>query len=76
MSDHRGMAFSTKGRDNDKSRDNCATLFKGAWWYNSCLQSNLNGLYHEDGADKLYYHSYYFFRRFDWPNELQITAYK
>ena len=22
------------------------------------------------------YHSYYFFRRFDWPKELQITAYK
>jgi hypothetical protein len=26
--------------------------------------------------NKNFYHSYYFFRRFDWPKELQITAYK
>ncbi|XP_019637151.1 PREDICTED: ficolin-2-like [Branchiostoma belcheri] len=39
---HDGKPFSTKDRDNDGS---CAQLHKGAWWYNSCYRSNLNGLY-------------------------------
>jgi len=43
---HRGMAFSTKDRDNDKwSSGNCAARDKGAWWYGACHWSNLNGLY-------------------------------
>ena len=43
---HRGMSFSTKDRDNDKWKSsNCALRFKGAWWYSSCHDSNLNGLY-------------------------------
>lgn len=48
LSYHRGMAFSTKDRDNDiHSRGgSCAKEHKGAWWYNSCLHSNLNGIYH------------------------------
>ena len=42
---HNNMAFSTKDRDNDKLRTNCATLFTGAWWYKRCLNSHLNGEY-------------------------------
>lgn len=41
MANHNNMQFSTKNRN----KIDCATTYKGAWWYNSCHQSNLNGLY-------------------------------
>ena len=46
LSYHRGYPFSTKDRDNDSSGGNCATSYKGAWWYGNCHESNLNALYH------------------------------
>jgi len=47
LSGHRGNAFTTKDQDNDShSSLNCAVAFKGAWWYESCHSSNLNGVYH------------------------------
>lgn len=47
---HHGMNFSTKDRDNDPSSDKCAVDFLGAWWYNDCQRSNLNGQYLSFGS--------------------------
>ena len=43
---HRGHPFSTKDQDNDNWSKHCAEHYKGAWWHESCLYSNLNGPYH------------------------------
>ena len=46
LAEHNNMAFSTKDRENDRwSRNSCAVRYTGAWWYNSCYSSNLNGKY-------------------------------
>ena len=43
-----GQKFSTRDQDNDVDTTRpCAVTFKGAWWYNRCHHSNLNGLYLE-----------------------------
>uniref|UniRef100_H2YQP7 Fibrinogen C-terminal domain-containing protein n=1 Tax=Ciona savignyi TaxID=51511 RepID=H2YQP7_CIOSA len=46
LSQHNGRPFSTKDVDNDSfPTGNCGILFRGAWWYHSCYDSNLNGKY-------------------------------
>nr|XP_049613623.1 fibrinogen C domain-containing protein 1-B-like isoform X4 [Syngnathus scovelli] len=50
LSGHSGMKFSTKDRDQDTTAANCANLWKGAWWYEQCYWSSLNGLYKESGT--------------------------
>ncbi|KAM3912071.1 ficolin-1-B-like [Leptodactylus fuscus] len=48
LDQHRDEAFSTRDRKNDKTTENfmpCADFFKGAWWFNNCHQSHLNGQY-------------------------------
>ncbi|XP_052075408.1 microfibril-associated glycoprotein 4-like [Mytilus californianus] len=49
LSYHTGNMFSTHDRDNDKYPTSCAVNFKGAWWYQNCHLSNLNGAYLSGG---------------------------
>ncbi|XP_022225279.2 ficolin-1 [Drosophila obscura] len=47
---HRKMKFSTYDRDNDQEfTKNCAFYYLGGWWYNACVDSNLNGQYVQGG---------------------------
>ena len=50
---HNQMQFTTKDDDNDANDGvNCATRWKGAWWYEDCYRSNLNGLYLDAGPER------------------------
>ncbi|KAI8493472.1 Fibrinogen C domain-containing protein 1 [Branchiostoma belcheri] len=58
---HDGKQFSTKDRDNDEYSRSCAQSNKGAWWYNACHHSNLNGLYYlgtQRNGDGVNWHSW------------------
>ncbi|XP_002026650.2 microfibril-associated glycoprotein 4 [Drosophila persimilis] len=47
LSYHRGMPFSTF--DHDVLGHGCAITYVGAWWYDDCQFSNLNGQYVDGG---------------------------
>ncbi|XP_033625990.1 ficolin-1-like [Asterias rubens] len=47
---HNNQAFSTKDRDNDAHSGYCAEQYHGAWWYNFCYRSNLNGRYFNEAT--------------------------
>jgi ficolin len=48
-----GMPFSTRDRDNDPyTTVNCAENYKGGWWYNNCMQAQLNGIYRHNTATR------------------------
>ncbi|BFZ20965.1 hypothetical protein BsWGS_24003 [Bradybaena similaris] len=40
---HSDQKFSTYDNENDVLSLNCATRYRGAWWYRYCYHSNLNG---------------------------------
>ena len=52
---HDGHKFCTRDQDNDAASGfHCAQFFKGAWWYRSCYNSNLNGLYYNTSLRNQY----------------------
>ncbi|KAK3733935.1 hypothetical protein QZH41_009582 [Actinostola sp. cb2023] len=52
LSYHNDMPFSTKDKDNDRwIGSECANDLSGAWWYNNCHASNLNGMYYGNIKD-------------------------
>jgi hypothetical protein len=54
--DHNNQAFSTRDRDNDdRFYDNCAEHYHGAWWFKSCFESHLNGIYYKQGEHNNYF---------------------
>lgn len=66
MAYHDGMLFSTFDRDNDKEVVNCAKVFHGGWWSNSCHHANLNGRYlsgtsaYGEGINWYAWHGFYY----------------
>nr|XP_039262206.1 microfibril-associated glycoprotein 4-like isoform X2 [Styela clava] len=57
---HNNMQFSTKDSDNDRgSWGSCAIAWSGAWWYNNCHKSNLNGIFYQDGRDNTHSVNWY-----------------
>ena len=59
------MKFTTKDKDNDPWGSNCAVLRKGAWWYNYCAYSNLNGQYLKAGQASTTAINWYYWKN-DW----------
>jgi hypothetical protein len=66
------MKFTTWDEDHDRSSYNCASLYRGGWWYNFCHDSNLNGKY--VGAAQ---HNWHYVIWFHWKHKevaLKATA--
>ncbi|XP_078578644.1 uncharacterized protein LOC144863398 [Branchiostoma floridae x Branchiostoma japonicum] len=51
---HRDQPFSTKDREHDSlASGNCASAYRGGWWYAKCFDTNLNGEYTNDAEANL-----------------------
>ncbi|XP_078667419.1 fibrinogen-like protein A [Branchiostoma floridae x Branchiostoma belcheri] len=51
---HRDQPFSTKDREHDTlPTGNCASAYRGGWWYAKCFDANLNGDYSDDSEATL-----------------------
>ena len=58
---HNGMKFTTKDNYNNNNPGNCAQYLHGAWWFNSCSYTHLNGQYQHNpvvryGNGIIWYH--------------------
>ena len=49
LSTHNNQPFSTKDHVNDASAVHCAQIYKAGWWYKDCHDSNLNGIWYNNG---------------------------
>ncbi|XP_078313410.1 ryncolin-1-like isoform X1 [Crassostrea virginica] len=64
---HSGMKFSTPDQDNDSySGGSCSQITHGAWWYNNCHYSNLNGKYMDTATNDKKSNTWY-----HWKNNLE-----
>ena len=75
---HNNRPFSTYDQDNDADSRACAVVFEGAWWYNGCHHSNLNGHYHNgqhasyaDGINWKLWKGYHYSLKF---TEMKVRA--
>ena len=62
---HNRHRFTTRDNDNDRARDNCAQRCTGAWWYDDCYYSNLNGHYFNSEAVDARGINWYYWKRAD-----------
>ncbi|XP_062596060.1 ficolin-1-like [Saccostrea cucullata] len=63
---HNGMKLTTRDKDNDHwSGGNCAVSNHGAWWYNRCHESNLNGLYAKSAVTASIFPIWYDWKRYE-----------
>ncbi|KAJ8311579.1 hypothetical protein KUTeg_010934 [Tegillarca granosa] len=60
---HSGYKFTTKDKDQDTYKDNCALVYNGAWWYNKCYSSNLNGWYVRSTKENSSSLNWYYFHK-------------
>ena len=67
MAQHNNAKFTTFDHDQDIYANNCASVYKGAWWYSACHHSNPNGQYlngehssFADGINWLQFKGFYY----------------
>ncbi|XP_050082298.1 fibrinogen C domain-containing protein 1-like [Anopheles aquasalis] len=49
---HNEMMFTTRDRDNDKDKENCARQYNGGWWFKNCHIAFLHGPYVNNSGKK------------------------
>ena len=52
------MKFTTQDVDNDLWSYNCAQSHQGAWWFNNCGHSHLNGRHHNQGVKGIIWYDF------------------
>ncbi|KRT80825.1 hypothetical protein AMK59_6155 [Oryctes borbonicus] len=57
LSSHSNSSFSTYDRKNDAAPSccPCSLSYGGGWWFNSCFEANLNGVYYRNPSTNEYF---------------------